>query len=91
MIILIPVLSPMSLSMGMDPIHFATVVVVGIVIGTITPPMGLLLYVTCGVVEAPLRTVTRIIWVFVAAMVAVLLLTAYVPAITTFLPTLLSR
>ena len=91
MIILIPVLSPMSLSMGMDPIHFATVVVVGIVIGTITPPMGLLLYVTCGVVEAPLRTVTRIIWVFVAAMVAVLLLTAYVPAITTFLPTLLAR
>lgn len=90
MIVLIPVLSPLSISMGMDPIHFATVVVLGIVIGTITPPVGLLLYVTCGVAGAPLRTVTKTIWVFVAGMVAVLLLTAYVPAISTFLPRLIS-
>lgn len=86
LIILIPVLTPMSASLGIDPIQFATIIIVAIVTGTITPPVGLLLYVSCGVAEVPLKTVSKIIWVFIAGMVAVLLMIAFVPTLTLFLP-----
>jgi len=86
LIILIPVLTPMSASLGIDPIQFATVIIVAIVTGTITPPVGLLLYVSCGVAEVPLKTVTKIIWIFIAGMVSVLLMIAYIPELTLFLP-----
>ena len=86
LIILIPVLSPMSAALGVDPIQFATLVIIVIVTGTITPPVGLLLYVSCGVAEVPLKTVTKTIWIFVLGMLVVILMVAYIPGITMFLP-----
>jgi C4-dicarboxylate transporter DctM subunit len=60
--------------------------VVCIEIGGLTPPVGLLLYIACGVSHVPIRRVTRLVWYFVAVMVVVLLLLAYVPGLATWLP-----
>ena len=86
MMIVIPVTAPIALAVGLDPIHFALVQILCLLIGALTPPVGVLLFVSCSVSGIPLRKVTRLIWVFVAGMLAVTLLVAYVPALATFLP-----
>ena len=89
LIILVPVLTPLVATYGYDPIHFALIVVLLLAIGTITPPVGILLFVTCGVARQPLKAVGSIIWVFVAGMICIVLLVAFFPPLATFLPELL--
>ena len=84
MMIFVPVLHPLGLSMGYDPIHFALVIVVIILIGTVTPPVGLQLYITCAIAKIPVPKAT--IWWFVAAETATILLVVYVPPLALFLP-----
>lgn len=84
MIIFIPVLSPVATQMGYDPIHFALIVIITILIGTVTPPVGLQLYISCAVAGIPVSKAT--IWAFVAAMIAVLLILLFVPPLVTFIP-----
>lgn len=84
MLIFVPVLHPVALKMGYDPIHFALVVIVILLIGTVTPPVGLQLYIACAIANIPVRQAT--IWAFVAAMMTVLFLVVYVPPLATFLP-----
>jgi C4-dicarboxylate transporter DctM subunit len=84
MMIFVPVLHPLGLSMGYDPIHFALVIVVIILIGTVTPPVGLQLYITCSIAKIPVPKAT--IWAFVVAETATLLLVVYVPPLALFLP-----
>lgn len=55
-------------------------------IGAITPPVGLLLYVSCQVSNVPLKSVGASIWPFVAVMVAVAIAVAFIPALTLWLP-----
>ena len=84
MIIFIPVLTPVAEQMGYDPIHFALIVIITILIGTVTPPVGLQLYISCAVARIPVSKAT--VWAFVAAMLAVLLLLLFVPSLVTFVP-----
>jgi len=84
MIIFIPVLSPVASQMGYDPIHFALIVIITILIGTVTPPVGLQLYISCAVAGIPVSKAT--IWAFVGAMVAVLILLLFIPPLVTFIP-----
>jgi len=87
MLIFVPVLFPLGAQLGYDPIHFALVIIITILIGTITPPVGLQLYVASSIAKVSISKV--FIWPFVAVMVAVLLLITYVPSLVTFLPSLI--
>ncbi len=84
MLIFVPILFPIGMQFGYDPFHFAIVVMITILIGTITPPVGLQLYVASSIAKIPINKVT--VWPFVFVMVAVVLLITYVPILTTFLP-----
>lgn len=88
-IILTPVLLPVAVKLGIDPIHFGAVMVIGLVIGLMTPPVGLCLFVVCGLTGLTLERVSRACLPFVGLMVGILLLVAYVPPLTLWLPRLL--
>lgn len=91
LIILVPVLAPLAMKVGIDPLHFGVVVVVNAVIGMITPPVGASLFVVCSVGKIRLDKLSGAMWPFVAMAVAVLLLITYVPALSTWLPGLFAQ
>jgi C4-dicarboxylate transporter DctM subunit len=86
MIILVPVLFPVAAQLGIDQIQFAMVIVLCTMIGAITPPVGLLLFISCKVGGVPMSAVGWWIWPFVAVMVAVTVAVAFVPALSLWLP-----
>lgn len=86
MVILVPIFMPISTALGLDPIHFAMVIVLCIVVGGVTPPVGITLYVACQAGGVSFNRVHKTIWWFVGAMIAVTLACAFVPALTTALP-----
>ncbi|MCL7938946.1 TRAP transporter large permease [Halomonas sp. ATCH28] len=79
LIILTPVLLPLVTQLGIDPIHFGLIIVVGLAIGMITPPVAINLYVASSVTQLPLERITRAIIPYLLGLVAVLLLVVYVP------------
>ncbi|AVS75151.1 TRAP transporter large permease [Paracidovorax cattleyae] len=84
--ILVPILAPISAALGIDPIHFAMVVIVNLTLGMITPPVGGLLFVTSVATKVPLAALTRELPPFLLAHLIVLALLTFVPAISTWLP-----
>jgi C4-dicarboxylate transporter DctM subunit len=90
-IILIPVLHPLAVQMGLDPVHFAVVVCINIVVGGATPPVGVLLYVSSSIASTTIEDASRYVLPFIVVLVTVILLTAYVPSLVTFLPRLILR
>lgn len=84
--ILVPILAPISAALGIDPIHFAMVVIVNLTLGMITPPVGGLLFVTSVATKVPLAALTRELPPFLVAHLIVLALLTFVPAISTWLP-----
>jgi C4-dicarboxylate transporter DctM subunit len=86
LVTLTPVLHPVAQALGIDPIHFATLMVVCVMVGGITPPFGVLLFIACQVGEVGLEKVTRTIWKFVAVMMVVVFLVTYIPSLSTWLP-----
>lgn len=86
MLILVPVLMPLAIHYGIDPIHFALVVVFNLTIGFITPPYGIALYVAANVAERGIMQVARKTWLPMLVMLAVLILVSYVPAVGMWLP-----
>lgn len=79
LIILTPVLLPLVLQLGIDPIHFGLIIVVGLSIGMITPPVAINLYVASSITQLPLERITRAIIPYLLGLIAVLLLIVYVP------------
>lgn len=90
MIILTPLLLPALIGYNIDLVHFGVVFQLNIMIGLLTPPIGMLLYVITGVSGVEMGEVLRDLWPFLIALVLVLVLITYVPAITLFLPRLLA-
>ena len=84
LIILTPVLLPLVTRLGIDPIHFGIIIVVGLAIGMITPPVAINLYVASSVTRLPLERITRAITPYLLGLVAVLLLVVYVPILLGF-------
>jgi tripartite ATP-independent transporter DctM subunit len=82
MVILVPILVPIIKAVGIDPVHFGVILVMNLVIGALTPPMGMLVFTTARVGGAPVVAVFRAILPFIAALVTVLMLVTYVPAVT---------
>ncbi|MGG5821882.1 TRAP transporter large permease [Falsiroseomonas sp. HW251] len=86
LLVVIPVLVPTAKALGIDMVHFGVVVVVNIMIGLVTPPYGLLLFICAKLSDQPLMAVVRDTLPFVVAMVAALFLITYVPELVLFLP-----
>jgi tripartite ATP-independent transporter DctM subunit len=86
--VLVPILAPVAAAAGIDPIHFAMVVILNLTLGMITPPVGGLLFVTSVVAKVPLSALTRELLPFLAAHLVVLLIMILVPALSTWLPTI---
>ncbi len=87
-IILAPILTPIAMTLGINPIHFGLVMVLNLVIGCGTPPLGLCLYIACGIAKLPVERGARAILPFIAAEVVVLLLITYLPELVLFFPRL---
>ncbi|MGH8809544.1 MAG: TRAP transporter large permease, partial [Noviherbaspirillum sp.] len=87
--VLVPILAPVTAAAGIDPIHFAMIVIFNLTLGMITPPVGGLLFVTANVAKIPLPELTRELKPFLVAHGIVLLLLTFIPALSTGLPHLL--
>jgi C4-dicarboxylate transporter DctM subunit len=85
-IVLVPILAPVALKLGIDPLHFATVVVVNLCLGLITPPMGVVLFVVCGIAKISLEEITKAVWPFMVAILIILFLITYIPWLTLVIP-----
>lgn len=88
--ILCPILFPISQTLGIDPVHLGAVMTVNLALGLITPPVGVNLFTGCGVAGISLIDMVKKIWPFVIALLLVLLLITYVPAIPMLLPNLMA-
>lgn len=91
MIILVPILIPLLNAVGIDLLHFGIVLLVNLVIGQITPPVGVLMFVASSVSRTHVGLIIKEIWPFVAALVAALALLTYVPALSLWLPKVLNH
>lgn len=85
-LILTPVLVPVAEAFGLSPIHFGTMMIFNLMIGLVTPPVGLVLFVLSSVTKQPVTTVIRGSLPFFFPMLATLILIAVVPAISLWLP-----
>jgi C4-dicarboxylate transporter DctM subunit len=85
-IILVPILLPLSQQMGIDPLHFGIVVVMNLMIGLITPPLGLCLFVCCSVASVDLIRLIRVSAPFILVEIIALLIVTYFPQIVLFIP-----
>lgn len=91
LIIVVPVLVPVFAALGLDPVHMGVMVVMNLMIGMVTPPFGLVMYVVCDILKVTITDFTRELWPFLLALVAILLTITYVPELVLFLPKLAMR
>ena len=88
-IILMPILTPVAMEFGMNPIHFGILVEANVGLGMITPPVGVCLFVACGIAKIPIERVIKTILPFLLMLLITLLIITFVPEITLWLPRLL--
>ncbi len=89
LIIIAPLLVPVAVQLGIDPIHFGMIMIVNIMIGGVTPPFGSMMFTTCSVAKVPLASFVREIWPFIIALLVALLIVTYFPALVLLLPSLM--
>lgn len=89
MILTVPMILTVTNQLGLDPTFVGIVVVFNLMIGLITPPLGLCLYVTCSVGKISLENLSKAIWPFLLAEITALFLTTYIPDIALWLPRVL--
>lgn len=87
--ILVPVLTPLILTVGIDPLHFGLIMVFNLMIGLITPPFGMVLFVLNKVSGVPVEKIVKATLPFLIPLLAVLLLMTFFPSLVTFLPDLI--
>ena len=88
-LILGPVLSPVFLDLGVDPVHFALIMCVNLTVGLATPPMGLLLFVTASVAKESVERIVKALVPFLAVEILVIFLITYFPSLVLTLPRML--
>jgi TRAP-type C4-dicarboxylate transport system permease large subunit len=84
-LIVTPILLPVMVNFGVDPVHFGMIMLLNLGIGLCHPPVGAILFVGCAVGKVTLEQVMREIWPFYAVMFMVLMLVTYVPSISLWL------
>lgn len=90
MLILVPIFVPVALQAGIDPIQLGVAFVLNLMIGTVTPPVGIVLFVTAKIADISLERLVTAIWPFLLPLLAVLLAILLFPPLTTWLPGLLT-
>ena len=85
LVILFPILLKVSVSVGVDPIHFAVIAVLNLMIGLSTPPVGICLFVTSSIGKVSLEQITKAILPFLFGSLVVLFVVTYFPEISLFL------
>jgi tripartite ATP-independent transporter DctM subunit len=86
LLVFVPMLLPAVNALGIDAVHFGVVVIVNMMIGLVTPPFGMLLFVTHALTGVPIRAMVREGWPFLLALLSILLLITLWPALTLWLP-----
>ena len=86
LVIVAPLVFPIAMELGIDPIHLGIIMVVNMEIGMITPPVGLNLFVTSGVAGMPMMSVVRAALPFLGVLFIFLIMVTYIPWLSTFLP-----
>lgn len=85
-IMLVPLFAPLAITYGIDPLYFGFLFVLNLVIGMMTPPVGVLLFVMCGITRISITELIRNVWPFIGAQYAVLALCLAFPAVVVALP-----
>jgi tripartite ATP-independent transporter DctM subunit len=85
-IMLVPLFAPIAITYGIDPLYFGFLFVLNLVVGMMTPPVGVLLFVMCGISKISMTEMVRSVWPFVVLQYIVLILCAVFPSIVTALP-----
>mgnify|MGYP001825808523 CR=1 FL=1 len=85
-----PIFLPVANSLGMDPLQFGMVLMMNLGLGLCTPPVGACLFVGCAIGKLPIEKAVRTIWPFYLAILAALIMTTFIPAISLTLPGLLN-
>jgi C4-dicarboxylate transporter DctM subunit len=86
LLVIVPILSPAAKSLGIDMVHFGLVVVMNLMIGLVTPPYGLLLFVVSNITKAPLRRIVRDALPFILVLILALFMITYLPDLVLWLP-----
>jgi tripartite ATP-independent transporter DctM subunit len=89
LILLVPVLAALTPQMGVDPVQFGVLMVVNLAIGMLTPPVGICLFVACGISGLPLGQVGRAVMPLVFVAIAALFIACYWPPLTMWFPSLI--
>ncbi len=86
LIILAPVLAPLTLKIGMDPVHAGIMIILALNISLMTPPVGACLFVLASVTQEKVENITKSLWPFLLAELLVLILIAFWPDLTLAIP-----
>lgn len=86
LLMLVPFFSPLISVYGFDPIHFATVCIISLVLGGITPPVGIVMFVVSSVTNTNLKSIIKYIWPFIIIFSLGVLLAIFIPQVSTWLP-----
>jgi len=89
MLIIVPLLAPMANELGVNPIQFGIMVVFNLMIGMITPPMGMALYIMGAITDVPMRDIIAYSLKFFFALIIALMLITFIPALSMFVPEML--
>ncbi|HEY0823262.1 MAG TPA: TRAP transporter large permease [Ramlibacter sp.] len=90
-LILTPILLPLVTKLGVDPVHFGMIMMVNLGIGLLTPPVGAVLFVGSAVAKLKIEAVVQALYPFFGAMLLVLAMVTYIPAISLWLPNLMFK
>lgn len=90
-LIMTPILLPVANAFGLDPVYFGVIVCVNLCVGLVTPPVGTVLYVGCGLSKVSMFDLVRPVIPFILVMIAVLFLITYVPELVTFIPHMMAK
>lgn len=82
-LIIVPILAPISASFGIDPVHFGMIVITNLAVGMVTPPVGVNLFVVCEVAQLRMHQLARYLVIFLAVLAVDILIISYVPALST--------
>lgn len=89
MLLTVPILLPVITKIGMDPVHFGVMMTLNLMIGQLTPPMGILLYSVSGITEIPVYDIVLELRPYLIALLVILLIITFFPSITLYIPNLL--
>jgi len=91
LLIMVPVLYPLMQKIGVDPVHFGLIVVINLLIGAVTPPFGMCLYIVREIANVPFASVVKMTIPFLIPLLLTLFLVTYVPQVALFLPNLVFK